>query len=290
MARTDRRCPRPHSIFTRRAKWAFIARVTRDAARVGTFVLLAVRLSRLAPAARLPLVARLACLVSLAACRSAPSTGSPCRVADLLVCGGAASALACVSGAWIELPCRGPRGCARRGDTDECDDAIAADGDVCPHNPPVDYACTTDRTKALICQHGRFSLWRNCRGPDKCDVVDGHIVHCDTTLGEAGDPCEKKGAYACAVDRQTMLACGGTTLATASSCRGPQGCQVQRETRKVDCDDSVAIEGDACESEKRIACTIDRKAELSCAGGKYVKKRECRRTDCRLEENQLFCD
>jgi hypothetical protein len=87
-----------------------------------------------------------------------------------------------------------------------------------------------------------------------------------------------------------MLTCDGNVLALASSCRGPGGCRVDRDARKVDCDDSTALDGDPCDQAKRIACSVDRKSELVCADGKYDKKRDCRRTDCRLEGNELFCD
>jgi hypothetical protein len=90
-----------------------------------------------------------------------------------------------------------------------------------------------------------------------------------------------------------MLVCDGGKLAAASSCRGPGGCQVERDTHRVDCDDSVAAEGDPCDQEKRITCSGDHKSELVCGGGRYAKKRDCRRTDCRLEgteRSELFCD
>ena len=74
------------------------------------------------------------------------------------------------STAWVEVPCRGGRGCGRRGETDECDDTLALEGDACPLDPPLDYACTPDRSRALACKEGRFSLWRACRGPEGCAV------------------------------------------------------------------------------------------------------------------------
>ncbi|HEY8038849.1 MAG TPA: hypothetical protein VIF15_03615 [Polyangiaceae bacterium] len=230
-------------------------------------------------------------LVTVAACRSRPAAGGSCRVPDQLVCSAGDRALVCeAAGTWQEVPCKGARGCAHRDTADECDDTLAADGDACPHNPPLDYACTADRVRALVCKDGRFALWRQCRGPDGCQVVDGRNVHCDTTLGDPGDPCAQQGTYACAVDGKAMLLCDGSTLAPASSCRGPQGCHIQRETRKVDCDDAVAQEGDPCDQPKRIACAVDHKAELVCQEGKYAKKRDCRRSDCKLEGNELFCD
>lgn len=243
-----------------------------------------------------------AALVAVAACRDKPAAGQACRVVDQVVCGGADRALFCEpvraqegasSGAttiWMEVPCKGARGCARKGEADECDDTVGAEGDLCPLDPPLDYACSADRSRALVCKDGKYALWRACRGPDGCGVEAGRNVRCDTTLGSAGDPCAQQGTYACAVDRQAMLQCDGTALVAASSCRGPQGCRVAKETHKVECDDALAQEGDACDQPKRIACATDHKAELVCQDSKYVKKRECRRSDCRLDGSELFCD
>jgi hypothetical protein len=232
----------------------------------------------------------LVALATTAGCHHRPIAGGQCRIPDQLACAGGDRAMVCDSSVWAEVPCRGPHGCARRGESDECDDTVATDGDPCPRNPPLDYACTADRAGALVCRSGRFTLWRNCRGPDECEIVDGRNLHCDTTLGEPGDPCEKAGTYSCAVDRKAMLECDGSALARVSSCRGPDGCRVQRDARKVDCDDSLALEGDSCDQAKRIACAIDRKSELVCEAGKYERKRDCRRSECRLEGNELFCD
>lgn len=237
-----------------------------------------------------------ALLVMIVACRERPGAGGRCAVPDQLVCGGAQRALVCEpapSGgatAWLEIPCKGAQGCSRRTEGDECDDTVANDGDSCPRSPPLDYACTSDHARALFCKDGRYALWRACRGPDGCQVEGGRNVRCDTTLGEPGDPCAQPGTYACASDSQAILLCDGSSLAAASSCRGPEGCHIQRDTRKVDCDDSLAQEGDPCDQPKRIACAADRKAELVCLEGRYAKKRDCRRTDCRLDGSELFCD
>jgi hypothetical protein len=237
-----------------------------------------------------------AALVAVAACREKPSAGAACRVPDQLVCAGRDRALVCEPAAagggtvWLEVPCKGARGCARKGDVDDCDDTLAAMGDACPRNPPLDYACTAERTQALVCKEGRFGLWRACRGPESCQVEGGRNVRCDTTLGEPGDPCAQQGTYACSTDAKSMLLCDGAALAPASSCRGVDGCRIQRESRKVECDDAVANEGDPCDQPKRIACAVDKKSELVCQGSRYVKKRECHRSDCRLEGSELFCD
>ncbi len=223
-------------------------------------------------------------------CRARPVAGEKCRVPDQLSCATPSRALVCTSGAWLEVPCKGDHGCARSGDAYECDDTLAAEGDPCPSNPPLDYACSADRSRALVCKEGRFGLWRDCRGPESCQVLGDRSVHCDTTLGEPGDPCALQGTYACSVDRKTMLVCDGNALAPASSCRGTDGCRIERESRKVDCDDAVAVEGDPCDQPRRIACAADHKAELMCETNKYVKKRDCSRSDCRVQAGELYCD
>jgi hypothetical protein len=235
-------------------------------------------------------LAAAALLPGLPGCHGRPAAGEKCRVPDELTCPSATRALVCTSGAWVEIPCKGAHGCSKSGDAYDCDDTVAAEGDACPLNPPLDYACTADHAKALVCKAGKFGLWRSCRGADACQVVGERSVHCDTTLGEPGDPCAQQGTYACSVDRGTMLQCDGTTLVPASSCRGPDGCRIERENRKVDCDDAVALEGDACDQPRRVACAVDHKAELVCDKNRYTKKRDCLHTDCRVESGELYCD
>jgi hypothetical protein len=231
-----------------------------------------------------------------AGCKSKPAAGRACPGPDQVACAGLDRAFVCEGAApggaavWTEVSCKGARGCARRGGADDCDDTVASEGDPCPGSPPLDYACTADGARALACTKGRFGLWRACRGPEGCRVTDGQNIQCDTTLGEPGDPCTQNGAYACSADRKTMLTCNGTALAAASSCSGPEGCQIERESHRVDCDDSAAAEGDPCDQARRITCSADHKVELVCAEGHYARKRDCRRADCRLEGQELFCD
>jgi hypothetical protein len=259
-----------------------------------------------------------AVLALFPACRTHPAAGEKCRVPGQLLCEGRDRAVVCDpdangstnrtngganGGVWADVPCRGPRGCGRlsnSGNTasaDECDDTVASENDACPRNPALDYACTADHSKALVCKEARFALWRNCRGPAGCEIVDGRNVHCDTSAGEAGDPCEKQGTYACSVDAKAMLVCSGSALTPASSCGGPGACSINRDTHKVDCDDTMADVGDPCDEPRRITCAPDHKAELVCvsaqdggAPGKYAKRRDCKRTDCRIGGSKLFCD
>jgi hypothetical protein len=232
-----------------------------------------------------------ASIVLLGACHAKPRPGAACKQSGELACVAGARALACQSGFWTELPCRGAKGCVP-GANDDCDDTIAAEDDPCPREAPPDYACTADRSTALVCDAGRFRLWRRCRGARHCEVNAGRL-HCDTSVGDVGDRCETVGAYACSVDRQSMLTCDGRALVTASSCRGPEGCNFdgqESQERKVQCDDRIAMEGDACESVDRITCGAGNGFELVCDGHRYRKKRECRRGGCRIQDDELFCD
>ena len=157
---------------------------------------------------------------AMTACRDRPAAGGKCRVPQQLVCGAPDRALLCEPArggttAWVAVPCKGAQGCSHKGDTDECDDTVAAEGDACPQDPPLDYACTADKARALVCKDGRYALWRACRGPDACQIEGGRNVRCDTTLGEPGDPCAQQGTYACSSDARAMLLCDGSSLTSA---------------------------------------------------------------------------
>jgi len=241
--------------------------------------------------------------LAVAGCRTTPTAGEKCSVADQVFCPRTDRALVCeqtppagapsggpFSGTWAEVLCKGARGCERHSTSSECDDTLASEGDRCPVGPPQDYACTSDRTRALVCKDGRFGVWRACHGPDGCQIVDGRNVKCDTTLGEPGNPCAQKGTYSCSTDQRAMLTCDGSALVLASTCRGPAGCKIERESTRVDCDDAVVEEGDPCDQPRRIACSVDHKAELVCEANRYAKKRGCLRSDCRLDGAELFCD
>ena len=216
-------------------------------------------------------------LLQAPGCRARPLAGEKCKAQGQLVCASGDRALICDSGAWVDVPCKGPRGCARAGGgagagnapggLDQCDDTVAAEADPCPRNPPLDYACSVDRAEALVCKDGQFALWRRCRGPAGCEVGAQDEVHCDTSAGESGDPCEKQLTYSCSRDGKTMLVCEGSALAPASSCRGKAGCHVDAATHKVDCDDEVAEAGDPCDEPRRITCAVDHKVELVCSAG-----------------------
>src|SRR5271163_3753374 len=168
------------------------------------------------------------------ACHGKPVPGSECRVPTRVACLGPNEAVVCEAGRWSDLRCGGAKGCTRRDDSDgdDCDDTIASIADPCPLDSLSDYACTADRAEALVCDGARFRIWRNCRGARHCEVAPDSTLRCDTTLGQAGDPCETKGAYACSLDRLSMLACDGRQLFAAAACRGPDACAFDADSHK----------------------------------------------------------
>src|SRR5690606_9117407 len=72
-------------------------------------------------------------------------------------------------------------------------------------------------------------------------------------------------------------------------CQGPLGCAKLGE--HANCDDSVAVEGDACISDEEYACTPDKKRALVCSGGKFQRYLECRgKAGCSLLGRTVSCD
>ncbi|MGA2450579.1 MAG: hypothetical protein ABTD50_18075 [Polyangiaceae bacterium] len=248
------------------------------------------RLCRNLPASAIAILAGLGAMtapIAVLGCHGRPAVGSECTRRDEIVCSAPDRALICRSNAFLELPCGGPLGC--RADVGMCDTSIGAIGDTCPTGISS-FACSTDRASALVCESGRFVVWRHCRGPRQCSAAEDAGVRCDMRLGELGDVCATAGAEGCSLDGGTLLRCHAGILEAASSCRGPDGCQVHKEEASVRCDDRVAIEGDPCPTPKRVACSMDGGSELSCVNGKFVTKRQCRRTACSVDKDRLLCE
>ena len=220
-------------------------------------------------------------------CHGRPALGSACDHPYALVCTAPNRALICSANAYGALACGGPLGC--QAETGVCDTSVAAIGDVCP-TQRASFACAADRASALVCDDGRFRLWRACHGPLGCTATEDAGVQCDTSLGEVGNPCAKVDAEVCSLDGRTLLRCDGHALKPASSCRGSDGCSVHREDATVRCDDRVAVEGDPCPTPRRVACSVDGRAELVCKDGVYSMKRPCRRTTCSVNDDRLMCD
>jgi hypothetical protein len=153
------------------------------------------------------------------------------------------------------------------------------------------YICA-DATGALLCQNGTL-VPLPCRGPKGCQGL-GASSQCDDDLALEGDAClpTLNESYACSTDHKKELLCKDGKFATVSTCKGPKSCAIQGET--VQCDDSMADVGDPCREEAGDAnygCTLDRKWEIVCKGGKFENSNSCRGVKgCWVDGNTVHCD
>jgi hypothetical protein len=88
-----------------------------------------------------------------------------------------------------------------------------------------------------------------------------------------GGECSDK--VACSTDKRFMLHCIGGKWQSVLSCRGAKGCRPTDHGHSISCDYSYANVSDPCDVNDS-ACSTDRKAELSCVGGKFVVSNTCR--------------
>jgi hypothetical protein len=105
-----------------------------------------------------------------------------------------------------------------------------------------------------------------------------------TSLLFAGAACKPKIGQKCTpgqatcIDGRNAMACGPDLLFASVPCKGPAGCAQDKSTKKVQCDDSVADEGDGCmvSQSENWACSVDHKKALICEEGKFKLNYQCR--------------
>src|SRR5438445_4169342 len=145
-------------------------RSMRTSPRVSAFFLLGIATAcGETPPAASPVASTFA-VASASAAAPAPThapwkAGASCADSGKYTCAADhATALLCDAGTVREVPCHGPRGCARATDgEDKCDDDLAVLGEPCvPHTEEQGYACSTDAKSGLQCKNGTFELWRRC--------------------------------------------------------------------------------------------------------------------------------
>jgi hypothetical protein len=224
-------------------------------------------------------------------CVSKPEAGKPCKQNGQLNCVDGQSSLFCDGAKWQALSCKGPKGCRKTGTSVYCDDDLAAEGDPCI-NPTSNenHACSTDHKAILVCRNNKFEKKRDCKGPTHCTVKamgnDNEIL-CDNSVGEAGDSCIT-GSLSCTPDAKMKLRCVGDKFVNDNSCRGPKACHLTNNT--LYCDETIAMEGDPCDTASEVTCGMDGKTELICQGGKFSKKRDCKGKDgCYIRGTTLYC-
>jgi hypothetical protein len=216
--------------------------------------------------------ASLAALVG--ACK--PKLGAQCS-AGQAACAEPKMGLFCgEDGTFHTMTCTGPAGCEQSGAVVNCDNGVAAVNDGC--NTPDDAACSPDFKNALLCKHGAFAVAETCKGPGGCKVA-GDTITCDNDVSDPGDPCRASGDYACTSDRGTVLRCDANKMTVLNTCRGPKACAIVAHPaeNKVEfvCDDSLAQDGDACDTNGEEACSMDKKSILVCNANKFSGAKPC---------------
>jgi len=207
------------------------------------------------------------------ACKPRPAPGGKCAQHGKATCENPWGALYCFDGVLERVTCRGPQGCVPDGDGVLCDDAIAAERDLCMLASVGNHACAPDGREAVVCEAKGYVAWRACRGPKGCAVSTGR-VECDQTRADDGDACGTEGTFACGAQAPGMSRCDGVKFTRVSGCRGPKGCSRDTATNKTVCDDTVAAEGDPCATATN-ACSQDLRRELACEAGVWRVAREC---------------
>jgi len=103
---------------------------------------------------------------------SCSNAGGSCSGSGYL-CGDSATALECTMSAWRPLPCRGPGGCARSGNTVTCDMNGSLEGDACASSAEGRGLCTVDGLGTLECRSGTLVKTNTCR---MCREEMGQII------------------------------------------------------------------------------------------------------------------
>ncbi len=172
--------------------------------------------------------------------------------------------------------CHGPKGCVQHGKSADCDVSLAVASESCEDNENL--ACAIDRKAVLECKDHVWTVDATCKGAKGCEAK-GNELFCDHTYAEKDDPCRHEGQYACSSDKAFILKCDGTAMRPINSCRGPKGCtfeeHAERKMTEFSCDDSLAAEGDPCDSNDVHACAMDKKSTFVCKDKKFVAHKGC---------------
>jgi hypothetical protein len=227
-----------------------------------------------------------------------PKAGDSCT-AGAQACMNPTTGLFCgADGKYAVMSCNGDGkgpGCSGSGESFACDNSISAVGDGC--SQVGDVACTADHKSALECtKDNKFIIGETCKGTGGCTIKDTSIT-CDNDTSDLGDPCHFLGDYACTSDKGLVLRCDDHKMTPLNTCRGPKQCRVfelpQEKKVQFACDDSLAMEGDPCDTLGEQACSLDKKSIFTCKGNKFTAKQPCSGPNgCTYEEkgDTYTCD
>ena len=220
----------------------------------------------------------------VASCKKGP--GSSCEKGEARCLDGQRQ-IVCQEGVYIETPCRGPLGCKQDTKGTSCDISQNRPGDPCSLEEQGSAACQNNKTM-ITCRSGQY-VALGCGGPNGCER-QGDRALCDRSIAALGDECDNDGIKACSRDSRQVLSCRDGTMATLLECRGERGCLSVGS--KLDCDLSIAAEGDPCEPklEGHVGCSPDHDALVRCHGGRFVLEEKCKGGhDCVTEGTSSKC-
>ena len=205
-----------------------------------------------------------------------PKLGAKCT-AGTSFCTKAGGALFCgEDNKLVATGCGGPKGCVQQGKVAACDTSLSVAGDACEDNDNI--ACSTDKRSELDCKAHTWVVGATCKGAKGCETKSDELF-CDHTIADKDDPCHRDGQIACTTDKALILRCTNSVMTAIDACRGPKSCTFEEQPAaqriEFNCDDSVAQEGDPCETENNHACAVDHKAIHVCKGKKFVSLKAC---------------
>jgi hypothetical protein len=219
-----------------------------------------------------------------------PKPGASCKIELREYCTDDKHALACHDGKWEEIACKGADGCAKKGNDFVCDQSVAEDKEIC--NLPDDFVCTPDKKGMLQCVKHKWTFVQACLGTRGC-ALEAKRVTCDNSIAQPGDACREEEDYACSADMKAALVCRSNKFVQVNLCKGPKGCRITGDKTagyKVECDDSIAAQGDACEKEEHFSCSNDERMILKCKGKKFEVEEKCRAKEkCQIRGGQVGC-
>jgi hypothetical protein len=138
-------------------------------------------------------------------CRPSQPMCAPDRRAIVTACGNQLN---------LVQMCLGPAGCSASGNSLACDDSIARPGDPCRAEGA--YGCTPEANAMIACRGGRQAVASSCKGSRGC--ASGAAIACDTSIADAGDPCDGEGSSACARDGRSLLRCTRGVFGFGQAC------------------------------------------------------------------------
>src|SRR5262245_58571210 len=156
-------------------------------------------------------------LIPLLAAACSSKAGDDCSIGKH-VCLDRTTLLACNTGRYVAVPCKGPGGCVDPGSNPICDFSHNEGGGECPWGYESKTHCTADGKSQIGCVKGKW-LIEPCRGTGNCAEVDQGAA-CNRTIAEEGDPCSAKWdhSYACDTEGVNQLMCNGEKFVVAEKC------------------------------------------------------------------------